>query len=125
MCDHLDWQSADELGLDVGDVCSDKSVEARQTFLTAVPGAFTFIFFYLSRYPRRLGFYSRVDHPENKMWIDKNGRRKWHWVVRFVRSMGAFDLGLTEDDGTLVKTKWEKGRYAPSSEVLWTTNMRT
>ena len=67
MHDRLDWQSTDDLGLDVGDVCNDKSVkDAREPYLTAVPGAFAFIFFYLSRYPRRLGFYSRVDHPENK-----------------------------------------------------------
>ena len=86
------------IGLDVGDVLSARGVrgaDGRNIHWAAMAGAYAFCVFFMIRHgPQNLFIISRID---SGSWYSTHRDREIEaWIVRFVRSLGLFVLGVPE-----------------------------
>ena len=106
-------QPNNRCGVDIGNVLSMRSKNwgcKVQAWKSADPsGAYAFCMLYCLAYgAENLFFVSRTN---NGSWRTFNGKHE-AWVVRFIRELGFFDMGVPEDNLKICKEYWEKGKIA-------------
>jgi hypothetical protein len=88
------------LGLDIGDVLSSTNPRCRkqegdEIYRSATPGAYAFIVCFILRFgAEQLFVISRTQR--GSWWSAFRGRTVEAWVVRFIRALGLFDMGMPE-----------------------------
>ena len=113
------------VGLDIGEVLSVRNVPGGEEGIihtAAQIGAYCFCVFFLLRYgPENLFIISRTDTGE---WYNTHsGHQIETWVVRFVRSMGLFALGVPEQNMRLCTSRSGKEGRGPCARKFGLTHM--
>ena len=111
--DEEECQPNNRCGVDIGNVLSMRSKNWEwkvQAWKSADPsGAYAFCMLYCIAYgAENLFFVSRTN---NGSWHTFNGKNE-AWVVRFIRELGFFDMGVPEDNLKICTEYWEKGKIA-------------
>ena len=106
-------QPNNRCGVDIGNVLSKRSTNLGhkvQAWKSADPsGAYAFCMLFCFAYGAENLFL--VSRTNNGTWHTFNGKHE-AWVVRFIRELGLFDMGVPEDNLKICKEYWEKGKIA-------------
>ena len=113
------------VGLDIGDVLSVRSApgaDGLSIYKAAWVGAYAFCLFFIIRYgPESLFIISRTNSGD---WYTlRRGRQIEAWVVRFIRSLGLFDVGVPTNNVRLCTDRAGKRGKGPCAERFELTHM--
>ena len=113
------------VGLDIGDVLSSRGVpgaDGGNIHTAATLGAYAFCVFFIIRYgPENLFIISRTD--TGRWHAMRSGHEIEAWVVRFVRSLGVFVLGVPTQNMHICTNRSGSDGKGPKARICRLTHM--